>query len=237
MYAKVKGEIVTKLDRSILLSNITGFSFSNLGDDFIIIHTLEEGDHVIECTFKTEILAWICSRNAQAAGNIKFEEKIKYLAKKKKEKITFIESPEPEHIEGLYKNGKFYTPPALPADSRPTEISRKQGDTILTNRPLPTPGSNPGAATRMPNQGRPLPPTSLPPSTPPVNNRPLPPTNQPPQNQPQCTALYNYAAQESDELTLRKGDIITIIKEHPDWWEGELNGRVGVFPANYVQKI
>jgi hypothetical protein len=238
MYAKVKGEIVTKLDRCILLNSITGFTFSPFGDDFIIVHTLEEGDTVIECTFKTEILAWICSKNPAASSNIKYEDKVKYLAKKKKVKITFLESPLPEHLEGLYKNGKFYTPPALPQDSRPTELTKKQGDAVLTNRPLPTPGTG---ASRMPNQGgRPLPPTSLPGVPPGQNSRPLPPSNQPPppqQNLPKCQALYNYTAQENDELTLRKGDIITIVKEHPDWWEGELNGRVGVFPANYVQKM
>jgi len=49
--------------------------------------------------------------------------------------------------------------------------------------------------------------------------------------------MYNYTAQDEDELTIKKGDVITIIKEHSEWWEGELNGRVGVFPANYVQKV
>jgi hypothetical protein len=49
--------------------------------------------------------------------------------------------------------------------------------------------------------------------------------------------LYDYDAQEPDELTIRAGDIIILIKENPDWWEGELNGKIGVFPYNYVEKI
>jgi hypothetical protein len=49
--------------------------------------------------------------------------------------------------------------------------------------------------------------------------------------------LYEYIAQEPDELTLHPGDIIILIKENPDWWEGELNGQIGVFPYNYVEKI
>jgi len=225
LYAKEKGEIVTKLDKSYPISTFSGVSFSPLGDDFILLHNSnneELGDVVIECPFKTEILAWVLHKNHAIDSNIKFEEKIKYAPKKKKEKISFIESNDPEHIEGLYKNGKFYTPPALPQDSRPTELTRKEGgETIMTNRPLPTPGSGPGKG-----------------NSPPV--RAPPPNNPPPPKAPQgptCRALYNYTAQENDELTLRKGDVVTIIKEHPDWWEGELNGKVGVFPANYVQKI
>jgi hypothetical protein len=50
-------------------------------------------------------------------------------------------------------------------------------------------------------------------------------------------ALYEYVAREDDELTIRPGDIIILIKENPDWWEGELNGKVGLFPYNYVEKI
>ena len=51
-------------------------------------------------------------------------------------------------------------------------------------------------------------------------------------------ALYNYVGQEEDELTIQAGDIIGLINgDNADWWEGELNGKVGVFPANYVEKV
>ncbi len=52
-----------------------------------------------------------------------------------------------------------------------------------------------------------------------------------------CRALYDYTAQESDELTIREGDTIDIIQKSGEWWEGTLNGQVGVFPANYVEEI
>jgi len=251
LYTKVKGEIVTKLDCSLPINAITGCTFSPLGDDFIIFHT-EEGDVVLECPFKSEVLAWITTKNQSIQANLKFEEKVKYIVykKKKNEKVTFIESSQPEHVEGLYKNGKFYTPPGLPPDSRPTELSKKQGETILSNRPLPSPGTKgptPIKNTPPSNVSRPLPSTTPPKTTPPVSSPPptantgrsLPPnpTTANNSNKPKCRALYNYNAQENDELTIRKGDVITVIKEHPDWWEGELNGTVGVFPANYVEKI
>lgn len=38
------------------------------------------------------------------------------------------------------------------------------------------------------------------------------------------------------ELTLQKGDIVYIHKEvDKNWLEGEHHGRLGIFPANYVE--
>lgn len=38
------------------------------------------------------------------------------------------------------------------------------------------------------------------------------------------------------ELTLKKGDIVYIHKEvDKNWLEGEHHGRLGIFPANYVE--
>ena len=47
---------------------------------------------------------------------------------------------------------------------------------------------------------------------------------------------YDYQAQEEDELTLRPGDVIhNVQKMDGGWWEGELNGKKGVFPDNFVK--
>lgn len=50
---------------------------------------------------------------------------------------------------------------------------------------------------------------------------------------------YAYEAKEPDELTLVKGTIIHNIKLQPGGWsEGSLpNGRVGMFPDNFVKII
>ncbi|XP_028025959.1 SH3 domain-containing protein 21-like isoform X2 [Bombyx mandarina] len=56
----------------------------------------------------------------------------------------------------------------------------------------------------------------------------------------QCRVLFTYAAVNDDELNLNEGDIVTVIsKEAPDrgWWRGELHGRVGLFPDNFVQLL
>lgn len=47
---------------------------------------------------------------------------------------------------------------------------------------------------------------------------------------------YNYEAQEPDELTIRKGDIIKEIKVlSGGWWEGTLRDKRGMFPDNFVK--
>lgn len=58
-----------------------------------------------------------------------------------------------------------------------------------------------------------------------------------PSSEPQCRVLFDYEAQRDDELTLRVGDIVVILREDEGWWEGDLNGQVGVFPSNFVEKI
>ncbi|KJH47369.1 SH3 domain protein [Dictyocaulus viviparus] len=54
-----------------------------------------------------------------------------------------------------------------------------------------------------------------------------------------ATAIFDYEARQSDELSFRVGDIIVIVeKKDSDWWAGHKidspNVR-GLFPANYVQ--
>ncbi len=47
---------------------------------------------------------------------------------------------------------------------------------------------------------------------------------------------YEYVSQEEDELTIHPGDVIyNVQKLEGGWWEGELNGKKGVFPDNFVK--
>ncbi|XP_064549482.1 pneumococcal serine-rich repeat protein [Drosophila montana] len=55
-----------------------------------------------------------------------------------------------------------------------------------------------------------------------------------------CRVEFPYAPQNEDELELEVGDIISVISmELPDkgWWKGELHGKVGVFPDNFVKLL
>uniref|UniRef100_A0A7N8WPV4 Osteoclast-stimulating factor 1 n=1 Tax=Mastacembelus armatus TaxID=205130 RepID=A0A7N8WPV4_9TELE len=51
-------------------------------------------------------------------------------------------------------------------------------------------------------------------------------------------ARYDFSARDRSELSLREGDTIKILskKGHSGWWKGEVYGRVGLFPANYVEE-
>ncbi|ELK19254.1 Vinexin [Pteropus alecto] len=49
---------------------------------------------------------------------------------------------------------------------------------------------------------------------------------------------FDFQAQSPKELTLKKGDIVYIHKEvDKNWLEGEHHGRLGIFPANYVEML
>ena len=51
-----------------------------------------------------------------------------------------------------------------------------------------------------------------------------------------AVALYDYQADDDDELTFDPGEVITDIERiDPGWWKGVCRGKLGLFPANYVQ--
>ncbi|GAB6032670.1 SH3-domain kinase binding protein 1 [Chamberlinius hualienensis] len=79
-----------------------------------------------------------------------------------------------------------------------------------------------------------------------MRKSPVPPPNTdapelpPKRAREQAKVLFSYEAQNEDELTLKEGDTINIISkeiEDKGWWKGELNGRLGVFPDNFVELI
>ncbi|MBZ6370999.1 MAG: SH3 domain-containing protein [Microbacterium hominis] len=47
--------------------------------------------------------------------------------------------------------------------------------------------------------------------------------------------MYDFAGESSDELSFARGELIRVIDAVSDeWWRGELRGRTGIFPTNYV---
>ncbi|XP_008394694.1 SH3 domain-containing kinase-binding protein 1 isoform X5 [Poecilia reticulata] len=53
-----------------------------------------------------------------------------------------------------------------------------------------------------------------------------------------CKASFSYAPQHEDELELKVGDVIEIIAEVEEgWWEGVLNGKIGMFPSNFTKEV
>ena len=49
-------------------------------------------------------------------------------------------------------------------------------------------------------------------------------------------AMFNYSSSEPGDLNFNQGETILVIKKDGDWWTGVLNGKTGIFPANYVKK-
>lgn len=49
-------------------------------------------------------------------------------------------------------------------------------------------------------------------------------------------AKYNFTAEKKSELTLKKGDMINLVRQiDQNWTQGQCNGRIGVFPTKYVE--
>ncbi|EKV12394.1 Amphiphysin, isoform 2 [Penicillium digitatum] len=69
--------------------------------------------------------------------------------------------------------------------------------------------------------------------------RPPPPPPPPAASRPVfVTALYDFDGEGNGDLSFREGDRIRVVRKTDstdDWWEGELRGQKGPFPANYVE--
>ncbi|XP_007906453.1 proline-serine-threonine phosphatase-interacting protein 1a isoform X2 [Callorhinchus milii] len=57
------------------------------------------------------------------------------------------------------------------------------------------------------------------------------------ENQNTYRVLYDYVAQNVDELEIMAGDIVHITDENEDgWWTAERNGQSGLVPSTYLEK-
>jgi myosin-1 len=127
-----KGQLIHKLTRRMEINNISGAIMSPYADNFIVfLNPVEMWDCILECDFKTELLAWICYRNPNVANNVQFMDKFKYFKKKKsKMDIKFVKVEDPLFADGVYKNGKVKIASGLPASTPVAELKRKQGQQL-----------------------------------------------------------------------------------------------------------
>eukprot|EP00045_Choanoeca_perplexa_P009485 m.91795 g.91795 ORF g.91795 m.91795 type:complete len:536 (+) comp14916_c0_seq1:224-1831(+) len=95
---------------------------------------------------------------------------------------------------------------------------------------------------------RPEPAKSTAPAMPVLKATPRPGKPEPPKPEPVAAAdtrprakvLHEYEAQGDDELALSEGQIVYIVEQEEEidgWWMGELDGKQGLFPNNFVEKI
>eukprot|EP01104_Vermistella_antarctica_P006549 TRINITY_DN17257_c0_g1_i1.p1 TRINITY_DN17257_c0_g1~~TRINITY_DN17257_c0_g1_i1.p1 ORF type:complete len:366 (-),score=99.27 TRINITY_DN17257_c0_g1_i1:143-1240(-) len=53
-------------------------------------------------------------------------------------------------------------------------------------------------------------------------------------------ALYDFIARKPSELSFKKGDVIEVVYQDENavgWWQGQLNGDLGMFPSNYCEVV
>lgn len=51
-------------------------------------------------------------------------------------------------------------------------------------------------------------------------------------------AIYDFQAENPQELEFKEGDIIELKKKLDDnWFEGVVNGKTGIFPISYVRVL
>ncbi|XP_036406495.1 CD2-associated protein isoform X1 [Megalops cyprinoides] len=55
-----------------------------------------------------------------------------------------------------------------------------------------------------------------------------------------CKVIFPFDATNEDELSLKEGDVIQVLSKdtgEPGWWRGDINGKDGIFPDNFVAMI
>ncbi|XP_064797486.1 neutrophil cytosol factor 2-like [Oncorhynchus masou masou] len=58
------------------------------------------------------------------------------------------------------------------------------------------------------------------------------------QSQNQLMALHSYESSTPEDLEFHQGDTILLLsKVNEDWFEGQCNGKIGIFPASFVEEV
>lgn len=54
----------------------------------------------------------------------------------------------------------------------------------------------------------------------------------------QARAKYNFVAQSDIELSLKKGELVSLTRRvDQNWYEGRIGARKGIFPVSYVEVL
>ncbi|KAI8818072.1 amoeboid myosin I-like protein [Fimicolochytrium jonesii] len=261
-----KGRLVKVIKQQIPFSEIQGVSMSTKPDDLFVVHVPGQFDLVLENMFKTEFVT-VLSEKYQLATHrtlpLTFTDTIKYTVKKTTwqsggtQEIRFVSDP--AHKVAFVKNNGKVTEvrinPGLPMDSRPGQVASSSGPRVANvaagygrapsaaaatsygGAPAGGGGGVQAAASRFGGGGFALPQVGG--GSPAAARKKLPPPPPPKKAAlPTCRALYDYEASEADELSFKANDVISIInQDDAGWWQGEVNGRKGLFPANYTEPM
>lgn len=236
MTTKKENTLLMVDEKVISLNNISGISVSTLQDDWVVLHVngAPEGDTILSCTFKTEMMAHILQ---QTGGRIKVSvvPQIQYKKKGGKSVTMKFIKDETATGDGLYKSHVVKICSGAPAGSqsnppcavkpRPTQNSQRKAAAPRSNPARNVPRQAPVAS----NNNRSIPPP------PPPSSAPAPPP--PVSSLPQFKAIYPFKSQEEGEIEFEKGDLLEIIeKDENGWWLAKHNGIEGWVPSNYLEE-
>ncbi|KAF9225527.1 myosin class I heavy chain [Gyrodon lividus] len=259
MMTQNNGQNRTSLERKIPIITIKSISMSNLRDDWLVLNcnTSEEGDPVLHCYFKTELVANLLQLT-QASISVVIGPTIEYAKKKdKKTQIQFVKD-ETVQKDDVYKSHTVYVPSGELATSvsRP-RAKRKPGVVrpITQGKLLRAGGPSDKAKnacrtkpTAQPMPGKPVQLVSLiavnstrataaPRAPPPPAKSPALPL---PPEEPDVElyrAKFAFQGQEG-EMVLQKDDIVELIeKDDNGWWLVKKDGEEGWAPNNYLELV
>mmetsp|Transcript_7649 Transcript_7649/g.8405 ORF Transcript_7649/g.8405 Transcript_7649/m.8405 type:complete len:1044 (+) Transcript_7649:102-3233(+) len=236
------------LMRRVPLDKIAKVSMSTLQDNWVVFHCQGgETDFAFETKFKTEcvtVLSESYEAYARSKLSLNFSDSITYNIQAGSSTDTRTlafqkdEGAQPRKVKksgktltiminsGLDKNtnttpqGFQATPTAsVPRSSGPKKTMGGMGGGMRGN----TGGGASRPGPKKMGFGAPKGPKMLPKGKP---------------AQPQAKALYDYQGSTAEELSFGVGDVIIVHQKDPGgWWEGELNGKRGWVPANYLQEM
>lgn len=210
--------------RRIPLNTVRGFILSPMADNFICMQA-PEYDTFFECRRKTELISTFLKVWPQVS--ITFSPQIQVVEKGGKSKHSFTFQMDPKGGNGICKGSKVIVAQGLPKDTQPNLTPPASGASFtVTTDPyggLRSGNQGGGAGRGGGGAGRAPPQPSY--------------DSGGGSGGEQAKALYEFNAENPDELTFPVGAIIDVISKDGDWWRGSYNGAEGIFPGNYVQAM
>lgn len=238
--ATKNGKMLTMVDEKIISLNvINSISVSTLQDDWVVLHldNSPEGDAILQCTFKTELLSHI---SQQTGGRIKVSvmPQIQYAKKGGKSVTMKFTKDETAKGDGVYKShvvkicsGEPSSSQSAPPCANKARTSTPRATPAKKTNTMHRPAANRPVSTNISNvRSVPIPPP--PPAA--ISSPPPPPATH---SVPQFKAIYPFKSQEQGEIAFEKGDLLEIVeKEENGWWLARKDGIEGWVPSNYLEE-
>ncbi|GAA5861407.1 hypothetical protein JCM8547_006120 [Rhodosporidiobolus lusitaniae] len=258
----VNGQAQTTLERKIPLVTIRAVGVSNLRDDWMALNTttsVEEGDPLISCVFKTEFLVHLQQRT-NGAVQINIGPTISYSKKKGKQAQITFKKDETIPRDDVYKSSTVSVPSGCAPNSvsdPPAERKPKPKKVAVAKQSSRPTGAGRPKAQALPNSGGfgavPAAPAGIPRAPPapaaatspagrvappPPTRAPAPP---PPPAEPEkemYKATFTFETDQPGELALVKDELVEVVtKDDGGWWLIKKGAQEGWAPSNYLQLV